>query len=133
MVRVDLAHAILAQGDRAETRPAAVARTRARRRRAIAEWSIKRLRARALLRVARGDHDRAVRDARRRRRPRRRSRAVVLAADAERTLAEVLRAAGRDGEASAAAGSALALDEAKGNLAAAAATRERFAALAPTT
>jgi hypothetical protein len=54
---------------------------------------------------------------------------VVLAADAERTLAEVLRAAGRDGEAAAAAGRALALDAAKGNLAAAAATRERFGAL----
>ena len=42
----------------------------------------------------------------------------------------MLRAAGRDGEAAAAASRAIALDEAKGNLAAAAATRERFAALA---
>jgi hypothetical protein len=55
---------------------------------------------------------------------------IVFAADAQRTLAEVLRAAARDGEAAAAAGRALALDEAKGNVAAAAATRERFAALA---
>ena len=42
----------------------------------------------------------------------------------------MLRAAGRVDEATAAAGRALALHEAKGNLAAAAATRERFAALA---
>jgi hypothetical protein len=85
---------------------------------------------RALLAVAQGDHDGALRDARAAVDLAADPELIVLAADPQRTLAEVLRAAGRDADAAAAAGRALALDEAKGNTAAAAATRERFAALA---
>ena len=54
---------------------------------------------------------------------------LLVRADAQRTLAEVLRAAGRIDEAAAAAGRALALDERKGNLVAAAATRRLLAEL----
>ena len=54
---------------------------------------------------------------------------IVFCANAYRTLAEVLRAAGRNQEASTAAGRALALDLAKANTVAAAATRRRFASL----
>ena len=48
---------------------------------------------------------------------------LLVRANAHRRLAEVLRAAGRTGEAASAARDALALDEGKGNLVAAAATR----------
>ena len=54
---------------------------------------------------------------------------VLLAANAQRALAEVLAAGGRTDAAVTAAQRALALDEAKGNVVAAASTRERFAAL----
>ena len=51
------------------------------------------------------------------------------AADAHRTLAELLWATGREGEAADAVRGALALDEAKGNTASAQSTRRRFAPL----
>ena len=54
---------------------------------------------------------------------------VLVRADAERTLGEALRAAGRTDEAKAALGRALALDEAKQNLVAAADTRRLLASL----
>jgi hypothetical protein len=54
---------------------------------------------------------------------------IVFSASAYRTLAEVLVAAGQDEEAAAAAARALALDRAKVNSVAAAATRRRFASL----
>jgi tetratricopeptide (TPR) repeat protein len=129
MVYVDVAHAILAQ-DRPADAAAAVARIDSVPAPCDPEWSIKRLRARALLAAGQGDHDGALRDARAAVELAADPTLIVFSADAQRTLAEVLRAAGRDGEAAAAAGRALALDEAKSNVAAAAATRERFAALA---
>ncbi|HYH88095.1 MAG TPA: hypothetical protein VEX67_02610 [Solirubrobacteraceae bacterium] len=54
---------------------------------------------------------------------------LVVKADAHRALAEVLHAAGRRDAAAEAAARALALDEAKGNEVAAAATRRWIASL----
>ena len=54
---------------------------------------------------------------------------LLVRADAQRTLAEGLRAAGRIDEAAEAARRALALDERKGNLVAAATTRRLLADL----
>jgi hypothetical protein len=54
---------------------------------------------------------------------------VLCRANAHRTLAELLWASGRCEEAAHAVRRALALDDAKANAVAAAATRERFAAL----
>ena len=54
---------------------------------------------------------------------------MICRANAHRTLAELLLACGRPEEAAAAALRALGLDEAKGNMVAAASTRRRFAEL----
>jgi tetratricopeptide (TPR) repeat protein len=129
MVNVDLAHAILAQ-DRPADAAAAVARIDTVPAPCDPQWTIKRHTARALVAASTHDHDRAVQEARAAVAAADHPELIVLAANAHRTLAEVLRTAGRDAEAAAAAGRALALDEAKGNTAAAAATRRRFAALA---
>jgi tetratricopeptide (TPR) repeat protein len=90
---------------------------------------IKRHTARALLAVQLGALERALAEARAAVAAAEGTGLIVFRADAFRALAEALRAAGRDEEASAAAGRALALDRAKANTAAAEATRRRFAAL----
>jgi hypothetical protein len=54
---------------------------------------------------------------------------IICRANAHRTLAEMLWATGRTAAAATAARQALALDEAKANVAAAASTRERFSEL----
>jgi DNA-binding SARP family transcriptional activator/tetratricopeptide (TPR) repeat protein len=126
----DLAHAILAQGrhedaaevvERIETVPAPCDR----------QWVIKRHTARALVASWRGDRDEGLREARAAVAAAEGTAMVVFLANAYRTLAEVLLAAGRDQEAATAAGRALALDQAKGNTVAAAATRRRFPASSP--
>jgi hypothetical protein len=128
MVNVDLAHAILAQD-----RPADAAAAVERIDMVPAPWPAvddqapRRARPRG---GGTGDHDRAAQEARAAVRAADHPDLIVLAADAHRALAELLRTAGRDADAAAAAARALALDETKGNVAAAAATRQRFAALA---
>jgi DNA-binding SARP family transcriptional activator len=129
MVNVDLAHAILAQNRPADA-AAAVARIDTVPAPCDPEWTIKRHAARALVAASADDLDRAIQEAHAAVRAADHPELILLAADAHRTLAEVLRAGGREAEAAAAVGRALALDEAKGNIAAAAATRRRFAALA---
>jgi DNA-binding SARP family transcriptional activator/tetratricopeptide (TPR) repeat protein len=129
MVNVELAHAILAQ-DRPAEAAAAVARIDTVPAPCDPQWRIKRHAARALEAAGRSDHDHALQEAQAAVRVADQPELIVLAADAERTLAEVLRSAGREADATAAAARALVLDEAKGNSAAAAATRRRFAALA---
>jgi hypothetical protein len=95
------------------------------------QWVIKRHAVRALLASQRGDHDEGLREARAAVAAAEGTGMVVFCANAHRTLAEVLLAAGRDGEAATAAGRAIALDQAKGNTVAAAATRRRFFASSP--
>lgn len=129
MVNVDLAHAILAQ-DRPADAAAAVARIDTAPAPCDPQWTIKRHGARALLASSRGDHDQAVREARAAADLADQPELILLAANAQRTLAEVLRGGGREADAADAGRSRPVLDEAKGNTAAAAATRQRFAALA---
>jgi DNA-binding SARP family transcriptional activator len=127
-VNVELAAAILAQGrlgDAAE----AVARVDTLRAPCDVEWVIKRQLARALLAARSGAPERGLGEAEAAVAQVEGTSLIVCAADAHRTLAEVLAGTGRTDDAEAAVRRALALDEAKGNLAAAAATRERFAAL----
>ena len=128
IVHVDLAHAILAQGRLADAAEA-VARIETVPAPCDPQWVIKRHSARALLATRHGDLEHALEEARAAVAVAGGTDLIVFAADAYRTLAEVLRAAGREEEAATAAGRALALDQAKGNTAAAAATRRRFAAL----
>jgi hypothetical protein len=128
MVNVELAHTILAQ-DRPAEAAAAIARIDTVPAQCDPQWRIKRHAARALEAAGRSDHDHALQEAEAAVRVADQPELIVLAADAERTLAEVLRSAGREADAAAADARALVLDEAKGNSAAAAATR-RFAALA---
>jgi len=127
-VYVDLAHAILAQGrhadaaeavERIETLPAPCDR----------HWVIKRHSARALVAVQNGNLERGLEEARAAVAAAEGTGMIVFCANAYRTLAEVLLAASRSEEASAAAGRALALDQAKANTVAAAATRRRLASL----
>jgi tetratricopeptide (TPR) repeat protein len=125
-VHVDLAHAILAQGRRADAAEA-VERIETVQAPCDRQWVIKRHAARALLAAERGAGERALEEARAAVAAAEGTGLVVFHANAYRALAEVHLAAGRHQEASAAAGRALALDQAKGNSAAAAATRRRFA------
>ena len=127
---IDLALAILAQGRHADA--AAVAeRIEAVPAPCDRQWVIKRHAVRALLASQRGDQEEGLREARAAVAAAEGTSLVVFCANAHRTLAEVLLAAGRDEEAVAAAGRALALDQAKGNAVAAAATRRRFFASSP--
>ena len=128
MVNVDLAPTVIAQGRWAD---AAVVLERIEAMPAPCDvtWVIKRHTARAWVAMRAGDHAGALAEAR---------AGVVVAdptslllvrADSHRMLAEVLRATGRGEEAASAAREALALDERKGNLVAAAATRRLLAEL----
>ena len=122
MVNVDLAATVIAQ-DRPADAAAVIERIDAVPAPCDLEWSVKRHIARAHVASRAGDLAAGLEEA---------EAAVALAeptplllvrADAQRTLAAVLRAAGRTDDAAAAARRALALDERKGNLVAAAATR----------
>ena len=123
---VDLAHAILAQGGHPDAAEA-VARIDTVPAPCDRQWVIKRHAARALAAAQRGDLERGLEEARAAVAAAEGTGLVVFCANAYRTLAEVLVAAGRGEEASTAAGRALSLDQAKGNLVAAVATRRRFA------
>jgi len=126
-VYVDLAHAILAQGRHADAAEA-VARIDTVPAPCDRQWVIKRHTARALA-AQRGDPERGLEEARAAVAAAEGTGLTVFCADAYRTLAELLRAVHRNEEASTAAGRALALDQAKANTVAAAATRRRFASL----
>ena len=128
IVHVDRAHAILAQGRNADAAEA-VARIETVPAPCDCEWVIKRHAARALVAVQAGDHGRGLKEARAAVAVAHPTGLVVYSADAYRTLAAALQAAGNIDEAAAAARRALALDEAKGNVVAAAATRRQLASL----
>ena len=128
LILVDLAHAILAQ-HRTQDAVEAVARIDAMPVPCNAEWVTKRHLARALLAAQTGELERGLEDARAAVAVAERTGMVLCCADAHRTLAELLLAAGRADEAVASARRALVLDEAKGNVAAAARFRARFPAL----
>jgi DNA-binding SARP family transcriptional activator len=124
MVNVDLALTVIAQ-DRLDDAAAVVEQIDAVPAPCDLEWAIKRHMARAYV----ADPVAGLEEA---------EAAVALAettplllvrADAQRALAAVLRAAGRTDDAAAAARRALALDERKGNLVAASATRRLLAEL----
>ena len=125
---VDLAHAILAQGRLPEA-AAAVARIETMQAPCDAEWVIKRHTARALLAAQSGDHEGGLPDARAAVAAADATGLIICRANAHRTLAELLWATGRTRDAATAAQTAVSLDEAKANVVAAAATRERFSAL----
>jgi tetratricopeptide (TPR) repeat protein len=127
-VYVDLAHALLAQGRRADAAQA-VERIETIPAPCDRQWVIKRHAARALVASQRGDQELGLREARAAVAAAEGTGMIVFGANAHRTLAEVLLAAGRDEAAATAAGRALALDQAKANTVAAAATRRRFASL----
>jgi tetratricopeptide (TPR) repeat protein len=127
-IYVDLAHAILAQGRLPEAADA-VARIDTMPAPCDAEWVIKRHTARALLAAQSGDHEGGLQDARAAVAAADATGLIICRANAHRTLAELLWATDRPREAAAAAQAAVSLDEAKANVVAAAATRERFSAL----
>jgi hypothetical protein len=127
-IYVDLAHAILAQ-ERLPEAAEAVARIETMSAPCDAEWVIKRHTARALLAAQVGDPERGLPDARAAVAVADATGLVICRANAHRTLAELLLASGRTDGAAVAAQLALSLDEAKGNAAAAATTRQRFAGL----
>jgi tetratricopeptide (TPR) repeat protein len=127
-VYVDLAHALLAQGRHADAAEA-VAQIETVSAPCDRQWVIKRHAARALLAAQSGDQERGLEEARGAVAAAEGTSLIVFCADAYRALAEVLLAANHDEEASTAAGRALALDQAKGNTVAAAATRRRFTSL----
>ncbi len=127
-VAVELAHATLAQGRLADAADA-LARVDAFGAPCDVEWVVKRHIARAVLGVRSGAPERGLDDAEAAVARAEETSFVLLAANAQRALAEVLAAGDRTDAAATAAQRALALDEAKGNIVAAAATRERFAAL----
>ena len=128
MVNVDLAHAIIAQGRDADA-IAAVERIDLVPAPCDLQWRIKRLAGRARVATRAGDHARAVEEARAAVAVAEPCGLVLVRADAERTLGEALRASGRIDEAKSALGRALALDEAKQNVVAAADTRRLLASL----
>ena len=128
VAHVDLAHAILGQGRHADA-VEAVERIETVPAPCDLQWVIKRHTARALVASQRGDQELGLQEARAATAAAEGTSMIVFCANAHRTLAEVLLAAGRDEEASTAAGRALALDQAKGNTVAAAATQRRFASL----
>jgi DNA-binding SARP family transcriptional activator len=127
-IYVDLAHAILAQ-HRLPEAAEAVARIETLPAPCDAEWVIKRHTARALLAAQEGEHERGLQDARAAVDVADATGLIICRANAHRTLAEMLWATGRTEAAATAAHQALALDEAKANVAAAATTRARFSEL----
>ena len=128
MVNVDLAQTILAQGREADAR-AVLAQIDAVPAPCDVEWVIKRHTARAWVAMRAGDHAGAVAEARAGVLVAGPTSLLLVRADSQRMLARVLRAADRGEEAASAAREALALDERKGNLVAAAATRRLLAEL----
>ena len=128
MVNVDFAHAIIAQGRDADA-VAAVERIDLVPAPCDLQWRVKRLAGRARVATRAGDHARAVEEARAAVAAAEPCGLVLVKADAERTLGEALRASGRIDEAKSALGRALALDEAKQNVVAAADTRRLLASL----
>ncbi len=128
LVRVNLAHAILAQERHTE---AAEALTRGEQppARCDTDWVIKWHAARARLAARAGDYERGLEDARTAVAVADRTSLSLSRADAHRTLAELLWATGATEDAASAARSALALDEKKANVTGAATTRRRLAAL----
>ena len=128
IVHVDRAHTILAQGRHADAAEA-VERIETVQAPCDAEWVIKRHAARALVAAHAGDHERGLEEARAAVAVADPTSLVVYSASAYRTLAGVLQAGGKPDEAATAARHALALDEAKGNTVAAAATRRQLASL----
>ena len=128
LVNVDLAHALIAQGRAADV-AAAVARIDTAPAPCDREWVVKRHTARAWLATQAGDHGSAVAEARAAEAAADGTALLLVRAAAHRSLAVALCAAGRPEEAAAAAGRALALDQAKGNVVAAATTRRLLASL----
>jgi len=125
-ILVDRAHAVLAQGDPGAA-AAAVARIEDIPARSDMEWLVKRHSARAKLAALDGDADRALHEARRATALADPTEMFTFRADAHRDLAEVASRCGRHAEARAAAATALALYEAKENVASAAQLRARAA------
>jgi hypothetical protein len=128
LVHVDLTHAVLAQEDRPDA-PEVVARIETLAAPCDIEWTIKRHTARALVALRAGEAEAGLADARAGVAAAETTTLALCRANAQRTLAELLSATGRDEEAAAAVRRALALDAAKGNTASAQSTRARFAAL----
>lgn len=128
MVNVDLAQVVIAQGRQADA-AAAVERIDTVPAPCDLEWVVKRLAARARVASGAGEHARAIADGRAAVAAAEPTGLILVRADAQRALAEVLHAAGQTGEAVAAARRALALDERKANRVAAAGTRRLLASL----
>ena len=128
MVNVDLALTVIAQ-DRPADAAAAVEQIDAVPAPCDLEWAIKRHIARAHLATRAGDRIAGLEEAETAVKLAEATALLLVRADAQRTLAEGLRAAGRIDEAAEAARRALALDERKGNLVAAATTRRLLADL----
>jgi DNA-binding SARP family transcriptional activator len=128
LVHVDLTHAVLAQEDRLDATDV-VARIETLAAPCDIEWTIKRHTARALIALRAGEAEAGLADAQAGVAAAETTTLALCRANAQRTLAELLWATGRDEEAAVAVTRALALDEAKGNRASAQSTRERFAAL----
>ena len=125
MVNVDLAQTLIAQGREGDA-IAMVERIDAVPAPCDCEWAIKRNLARAWVAGRAGDHAGALAEAQAAATAAERTSLVIVRADAQRALARALRGAGRSDEAAAALRAALALDERKGNLVAAAATRRQL-------
>ena len=128
MVNVDLALTVIAQ-DRPADAAAVVEQIDEVPAPCDLEWVLKRHAARARVAARAGDLAAALAEAETAAALAEATPLLLVRADVQRTLAEVLRAAGRVDDALAAAGRALALDERKGNLVAAAATRRLLAEL----
>ena len=128
MVNVDLAATVIAQ-DRPADAAAVVERIDAVPAPCDLEWAVKRHIARAHVAARGGDRAGGLAEAEAAAALAEPTALLLVRADAQRTLAAVLRAAGRSDDAAAAARRALALDERKGNLVAAAATRRLLAEL----
>ena len=129
LVHVDCAHAVLAQEDRPGRRGGRRADRDARRRRATSSGRSSATSPGPSSRWRAGEAEAGLADARAAVAAAETTTLALCRADAQRTLAELLWATGRDEEAAAAVRRALALDEAKGNTASARSTRLRFAAL----
>ncbi len=126
-ILVDRAHAILAQ-DRPAAAAEAVARIDDIPAAGDMEWRVKRHAARAKLAAREGDADRALHEARTAAALADPTEMFTFRADAHRDLAEVATRCDRGAEARAATATALALYEAKENVAGAAQLRARAAA-----
>lgn len=126
---VNRAQAILGQGRTADGAKA-VARIDTVPTPCDVEWVSKRHATRALVALGAGDHEASLEEARAAVAAADTTGLLVTCANAYRTLATALAAAGERGQAATAAREALALDEAKGNTVAAAATRRQIASLA---